>query len=71
MSMITRPPAAVCTDTHAVLPPYTTVSGPGAGIDPRTPQKRIFIYSSPSVISRPSYALTSGSGWSPASATSR
>lgn len=28
------------TSMHGVLPPYLAVSGPGEGMEPRTPQKR-------------------------------
>jgi hypothetical protein len=33
-------PDSVRTSMHGVLPPYRTVSAPGAGIEPRVPQKR-------------------------------
>lgn len=40
------PPAM--TSRHDVLPPYTTVSGPGLGIEPRVPQQRTFMLRGPS-----------------------
>src|SRR5205823_5752689 len=42
-SRIRSDPVLSRTSTQAVLPPYRTVSGPGVGIEPRVPQKRIFI----------------------------
>jgi hypothetical protein len=36
-------PLAVRTSTHEVLPPKRTVAGPGFGIEPRVPQKRMRI----------------------------
>src|SRR5438045_5254274 len=41
----TRRPPPARSETHEVFPPYRTVDGPGAGIDPRTPQKEISIRS--------------------------
>src|SRR5215831_12674391 len=43
-SSTSRPPPAR-SETQEVFPPYRTVDGPGAGIDPRTPQKEISIRS--------------------------
>src|SRR3989441_9346773 len=43
--MIRRPPRSTLFPyttlfrSHEVLPPYRTKSGPGAGVDPRTPQR--------------------------------
>src|SRR5438445_5372635 len=42
-SRIRSDPVLSRTSTQAVLPPYRTVSGPGVGLEPRVPQKRIFI----------------------------
>ena len=39
-SKIRRPPLAVASSTHEVLPPKWFVAGPGMAIDPRVPQKR-------------------------------
>src|SRR5262245_45645923 len=35
--------ASLRTSIQVVLPPYRAVCGPGEAIEPRTPQKRIFI----------------------------
>jgi hypothetical protein len=42
-SMMKRSPSRVRTSTQEQLPPYRIVLGPGEGIEPRVPQKRIFI----------------------------
>src|SRR3954464_13090897 len=56
-SRISRSPLAVVTSTQDVLPPKWFVPGPGVAIEPRVPQKRTFITSSPSTIRwPPSYA---------------
>ena len=51
--MMSLPPL-VRSETHEVLPPKRTVPGPGAGIEPRTPQNVSSISARPSEMSRPS-----------------
>src|SRR4051812_22241172 len=50
-STMNSSPSRVLISTHEQLPPYRTVRGPGEGIEPRVPQKRIFM--SPSTPASP------------------